>query len=126
MPRKRRCKHRTINDFLFIVEDQDENVNNFLFTVEDQDENVSILEEAVAIRFVCRQREMEQEIRRAPAKDDVNIALLRDLQDEQDREIATVLEGILDLVWGMFIYVCIHEDYQGHDVMFLFVVNIFF
>ena len=48
---------------------------------------------------------MEQEIRRAPAKDDVNIALLRDLQDEQDREIATILEGILDLVWGMFMFV---------------------
>ena len=79
-----KCHYRTINDILFIVE--------------DQDENVGILEEAVAIRFVCRQREMEQEIRRAPAKDDVNIALLRDLQDEQDREIATVLEGILDLV----------------------------
>ena len=73
-------------------------INDFLFTVEDQDENVSILEEAVAIHFVCRQREMEQEIRRAPAKDDVNIALLRGLQDEQDREIATILEGILDLV----------------------------
>ncbi|KAK3103454.1 hypothetical protein FSP39_019371 [Pinctada imbricata] len=63
----------------------------------DQEENICILEEAVAIRFVCRRQEIEQQTRRSPGKDDVIIALLRELQEEQDKEIASILEGIVNL-----------------------------
>ncbi|XP_062600408.1 trichohyalin-like [Saccostrea cucullata] len=64
---------------------------------DDQDEHTSILEEAVAIRAVCKRREILAETRREPSKDDVIISVLKELQEEQDKEIAGILENIVDL-----------------------------
>lgn len=66
--------------------------------VDDQDEYISILEEAVAIRVVCKKREMQKETRRDPSKDDIIISILKDLQEEQDNEIAAILNNIANLV----------------------------
>ncbi|XP_022298182.2 uncharacterized protein LOC111107326 isoform X1 [Crassostrea virginica] len=64
---------------------------------DDQDEYISILEEAVAIRVVCKKREMQKETRRDPSKDDIIISILKDLQEEQDNEIAAILNNIANL-----------------------------
>lgn len=65
---------------------------------DDQEEYTSILEEAVAIRFVCKKQQIQKETRREPTKDDVTISILKDLQEEQDNEIAAILENLLNLV----------------------------
>ncbi|XP_055999875.1 trichohyalin-like isoform X3 [Ostrea edulis] len=64
---------------------------------DDQEEHTSILEEAVAIRAVCKKRQILAETRREPSKDDIIINILKDLQEEQDKEIAGILENIVDL-----------------------------
>ncbi|XP_033746567.1 trichohyalin-like isoform X2 [Pecten maximus] len=57
----------------------------------DQEEHTCILEEAVAIRAVCKKSEMEQSSRKPVSMEEVTITLLTELQEEQDRELATLL-----------------------------------
>lgn len=64
---------------------------------DDQEEYTSILEEAVAIRYVCKKQQIQKETRREPTKDDVTVSILKDLQEEQDNEIAAILENLLNL-----------------------------
>jgi len=59
---------------------------------------VSILEEAVAIRSVCKKTEMERLSGISVKMEDVTVTLLKDLQDEQDKELATLLGMIGKLV----------------------------
>lgn len=52
----------------------------------------------MAIRYVCKKQQIQKETRREPTKDDVTVSILKDLQEEQDNEIAAILENLLNLV----------------------------
>lgn len=62
------------------------------------EENICILEEAVAIRYVCKRREMTEEAHRQVSAEDVCIKLTVDLQEEQDKELATLLGMLVKMV----------------------------
>ncbi|XP_069101140.1 trichohyalin-like isoform X2 [Argopecten irradians] len=62
-----------------------------LENADDQEEHISVLEEAVAIRAVCKQSEMRQSSRKDVSMETVTISLLTELQEEQDKELATQL-----------------------------------
>ncbi|XP_060082221.1 trichohyalin-like [Ylistrum balloti] len=58
---------------------------------DDKEEYICVLEEAVAIRAVCKKSEMEQLSRKQVSMEEVTVSLLTELQEEQDRELATLL-----------------------------------
>lgn len=65
----------------------------------DRDEHFSILEEAAAIGAIQKQVELQGSTGvQKVGLDEVTVAVLRDLQDSQDKELATVFYGITNLV----------------------------
>ena len=59
--------------------------------------NLSIIEEAAAIQTVCTMEQLSSQ-GQSTTMEAVSVALLVDLQDEQDREIAAALRGIENMV----------------------------
>ena len=59
--------------------------------------NLSILEEAAAIQTVCTMEQLGSQ-GHSTTMESVTVALLADLQDEQDKELGTALRAVENMV----------------------------
>ena len=73
------------------------NVYIFCDTLDDQELNLSILEEAAAIQTVCTMEQLSSQ-GQSTTIESVTVALLADLQDEQDKELGTTLRAVENMV----------------------------
>ena len=65
--------------------------------LDDQEVNLSILEEAAAIQTVCTMEQLSSQ-GQSTTIESVTVALLADLQDEQDKELGTTLRAVENMV----------------------------
>jgi len=85
-----------VNHYLTCLIGEKNTIFNHLFT-EDKEEHVSILEEAAALRAVSV-REHLAAVGSNNSMEMVAIAILAELQEEQDREVALTLNQIENMV----------------------------
>ncbi|XP_074646022.1 uncharacterized protein LOC141902273 [Tubulanus polymorphus] len=62
-----------------------------------REENVTLVEEAAAIQIVLKTQQLIVENKSVPSHDDVIVAILTDLQDEQDIEISDIIQQIASM-----------------------------
>ncbi|XP_064633679.1 golgin subfamily A member 4-like [Lineus longissimus] len=77
-----------------LVELQVKKRNLNLTKLSHQDENITILEEAAAIRLISKQEVMKARMGRQISLEEITVYLLTDLQDEQDKQMALLLQKI--------------------------------